>query len=116
MQREQDRKRELAREKYQIPDWVEEEDKKEKTKKQAHGNKSKPKKGKKKEQVKQAAKQEKQEKPQSAKKDSSVETYSLSDPSEHAQQTLKVKLLMNNNILQIHCSLSPKRVNAFCSG
>jgi len=91
LQREQDRKRELAREKYQIPDWVEEEDKKEKTKKQAQGNKSKPKKGKKKEQVKQAAKQEKQEKPQSAKKDSSVETYSLSDPSEHAQQTLKAE-------------------------
>ena len=66
---------------------MEEEDKKEKTKKQAQGNKGKTKKGKKKEQLKQTAKQEK---PQWVKKENSVETNSLSDTSEHAQQTLKV--------------------------
>lgn len=89
MQRDEARKRELLNLKYQIPDWVEEEDKKEKTKKQAQGNKGKAKKGKKKEQVKLAAKQEK---PQSVKKENSVETNSLSDTSEHAQQTIKVNL------------------------
>lgn len=91
LQRDEARKRELLNLKYQIPDWVEEEDKKEKTKKQAQGNKGKAKKGKKKEQVKQAAKQEKQEKPQSVKKENSVETNSLSDTSEYAQLTPKAE-------------------------
>lgn len=91
LQRDEARKRELLNLKYQIPDWVEEEDKKEKTKKQAQANKGKAKKGKKKEQVKQAAKQEKQEKPQSVKKENSVETNSLSDTSEYAQLTPKAE-------------------------
>ena len=43
-----DKQKEIAllRENYQIPDWVEEEDKKEKAKKQKRGNKEKTKKGK----------------------------------------------------------------------